>query len=100
MSMAVMGLGILLKFYAAKVAELLAEVDYSDMDYDMQEDFYMAEIAEIVEMPFVGQLGVLLLIFGSVMFFVSFLACCGACGRWRPLLILVSVVVAAAAVVV
>ncbi|XP_046580877.1 CD63 antigen-like [Haliotis rubra] len=42
--------------------------------------------------PMVDDVATVLLALGGVLFCISFLACCGACYKWRPLLILFAIV--------
>ncbi|XP_067674162.1 tetraspanin-9-like [Haliotis asinina] len=43
-------------------------------------------------LPMVDDVAMVLLVLGAVLFCISFLACCGACYKWRPLLILFTIV--------
>ncbi|XP_071095529.1 CD63 antigen-like [Haliotis cracherodii] len=44
-------------------------------------------------MPVVGDVATVLLVLGAVLFCISFLACCGACCKWRPFLVVFVIVV-------
>ncbi|XP_048238756.1 CD63 antigen-like [Haliotis rufescens] len=44
-------------------------------------------------MPMVGDVATVLLVLGVVLFCISFLACCGACCKWRPFLVVFVILV-------
>ena len=47
------------------------------------------EVTDVKELPFLDDVGFFFIIFGCILFVISFCACCGACYQWRPLLIVV-----------
>lgn len=75
-----------MKYFASKVVEqFLGKVEIpSSSGFGS-----IPKVGDIINFPFFADLGVALLIFGCILFVISFCACCGACGKWRPLLVLV-----------
>ncbi|XP_025102607.1 tetraspanin-18-like [Pomacea canaliculata] len=85
-SLALVVLGVLMKFFPGSIVEtLLAKVEIPSSS---AQDFgSIPSVGKIINFPFFADLGVALLIFGCILFVISFCACCGACGKWRPLLL-------------
>ncbi|PVD27028.1 hypothetical protein C0Q70_12178 [Pomacea canaliculata] len=75
-----------MKFFPGSIVEtLLAKVEIPSSS---AQDFgSIPSVGKIINFPFFADLGVALLIFGCILFVISFCACCGACGKWRPLLL-------------
>lgn len=83
-SLALLAVGVIVKFFAAKLlGPLLGTVSSAAT----KSGFNIPELDKVKELPFLDQIGVALIIFGSVLMVISFCACCGACCEWRPLLV-------------
>ncbi|KAK7462527.1 hypothetical protein BaRGS_00038437, partial [Batillaria attramentaria] len=101
-SLVLIAAGILLKFFASLIATLLLGT-VGSLDSSTQSDFNIAGVEDIEELPFIGDVGLALIVFGAFLFVISFLACCGACCKSRIMLIvfviLMSILVISQAVV-
>lgn len=101
-SLAVLAVGILLKFFAGVVTKLLLGTTSALSSADKTR-FNIPDVSDIESLPFVSEIGVALIIFGVILFCISFFGCCGACCKYRPLLIvfvvLLSILVIAQAVI-
>ncbi|KAK7473520.1 hypothetical protein BaRGS_00035237 [Batillaria attramentaria] len=98
-SLALIAGGVVLKFFATKVIDKLSGA----LDETVMKDFHIPVGSDMAQVPLLDQIGLALLVFGVVLFCISFCACCGACCEFRPLLIvfviLMAVLVLAQAVV-
>ena len=86
-SLAILAGGVLLKFFTPVVAPILLGVDVSGLNEGTKKDFNIPDLSEVTELPFVDEIGTALIAFGCFLCLISFLACCGACYKFRPLLI-------------
>lgn len=83
-SLALLAVGVIVKFFAAKlVGPLLGTITSAATN----SGFNIPDLDKVEELPFLDQIGVALIIFGSILLVISFCACCGACCEWRPLLV-------------
>ena len=79
--------GVVLKFFANTLVSLLG--DFGAVTDVTKLDLGIPEMADVKELPFLDDVGLFFIIFGCILFVISFCACCGACYQWRPLLIVV-----------
>nr|KAG5686918.1 hypothetical protein BaRGS_020727 [Batillaria attramentaria] len=77
-SLVLIAAGILLKFFASLIATLLLGT-VGSLDSSTQSDFNIAGVEDIEELPFIGDVGLALIVFGAFLFVISFLACCCVC---------------------
>lgn len=89
-SLGVVVIGALLKFSADKFLQLVFGAASFSVQSSDKSDFNIPNIAQVSQLPFLGEVGYALIIFGAILFFVSFTACCGACCNYRVLLYIVS----------
>ena len=89
-SLAFIAAGVILKFFVSKlVIPQLGNFDF--VDDSTRAALGIPELDKVTELPFVDDIGIFFLVFGCILFIISFCACCGACCQWRPLLIVVRV---------
>ncbi|PVD26147.1 hypothetical protein C0Q70_13816 [Pomacea canaliculata] len=91
-SLGVVVIGALLKFSADKFLQLVFGAASFSVQSSDKSDFNIPNIAQVSQLPFLGEVGYALIIFGAILFFVSFTACCGACCNYRVLLYIFIVV--------
>lgn len=91
-SLGLIAVGVLLKFFASKVVEPILGAVSASLDQQTKDEFNIPNLDDISDLPFVGEIGIAFIAFGCILFFISFLACCGACYKWRPLLIVFVIV--------
>ncbi|XP_076457509.1 tetraspanin-1-like [Babylonia areolata] len=91
-SLALVAAGVFLKFFASSLVEPVLGAVSASLDQATKDKFNIPDLEDISDLPFVGEIGIAFIAFGSVLFFVSFMACCGACCKWRPLLVVFVIV--------
>ncbi|XP_067666312.1 tetraspanin-18-like [Haliotis asinina] len=82
-SMALIAVGVILKFFPGLLMSFLMDGLSSVTAFSKP-----GSADNLISIPLIDDLGLALLVFGAVLFLISFLACCGACCMWRPFLIL------------
>lgn len=86
-SLAVVVVGALLKFLPDKLTEIIFGVSSIIVKDEDRTAFHIPDLKDVTNLPFVGDAGVALMVFGGVLFCISFMACCGASGKWKLLLL-------------
>ncbi|XP_071094927.1 tetraspanin-18-like [Haliotis cracherodii] len=82
-SLALIAVGAILKFFPGMLMSFLMAGISSVAGFNKP-----GSSADLTSIPLIDDLGVALLVFGAVLFLISFLACCGACCKWRPFLVI------------
>lgn len=86
-SLAVVVVGALLKYLPDKLTEIIFGVTSIVVKDEDRTAFHIPDLKDVTNLPFVGDAGVALMVFGGVLFCISFMACCGASGKWKLLLL-------------
>lgn len=88
-SLALLAVGVIVKFFGAEfLGKFLGTVSTAATN----SGFPIPALEKVKDLPFLDQIGLALIIFGSLLLVISFCACCGACCGWRPLLVVFVVV--------
>ncbi|KAL8573887.1 hypothetical protein ACOMHN_029335 [Nucella lapillus] len=93
-ALSLIAVGVLLKFFVKELVEPILGAVSASLDQSTKDSFNIPDLDKVADLPFVGEIGIAFLAFGCVLFFISFMACCGACYKWRPLLIVFVIVMA------
>ncbi|XP_046572755.1 tetraspanin-18-like [Haliotis rubra] len=82
-SMGLLAVGVILKFFPGLLMSFLMAGISSVSGFSKP-----GSANNLTSIPLIDDLGLALIVFGAVLFLISFFACCGACCMCRPFLIL------------